>query len=281
VRLDAPALDRLRFSEAQCDALFAAILIDDQVDPHTELPDTIPLDYDESRLLDCFALSRQLWKVGVDRGELIEIVKTLKRDGNLGPEDRLRFKHIRAKFKHLRFAYALYDTHHRYPVMLNWITTAMGHLQDAMKNGRPGVVAREAALSRFFLMSASQYFLTRDVDHFSPSSSNGFRHYVEAQVATLRNVLDKPAVTGREFHETRKIVSRQASFYNSLLALEPSRESFIISRAMSAINGLMGRMHDELVERRIAGTQDYHRESFSLPDEIRQRLVVLVARYPQ
>lgn len=277
--LDAQALDRLRFSGAQRDALFAAILIDDEVDPHTELPDAILLDYKESQLVDCFALSRDLWKTGVDQAELTEIVRTLKRDGDLGAEDRLRFKHIRAKFKHLRFAYALYDTHHRYPMMLNWITTAMGHLQDAMKNGRPGAISREAALSRFFLTGAPQYFLAREINRFSPSSGAGFRHYVETQVETLREVLAKPAVTGREFHETRKIVSRQVSFYNSLLALERSAEVFMITRAMSAINGLMGRMHDELVERRVAGAQDYHRESFALPGEIRHRLTTLVARY--
>jgi hypothetical protein len=36
-----------------------------------------------------------------------------------------------------------------------------------------------------------------------------------------------------------------------------------------------------LVERRVAGTQDYHRESFCLPDDIRRRLIALVDRYPE
>ena len=53
-----------------------------------------------------------------------------------------------------------------------------------------------------------------------------------------------------------------------------------MSRSLAAINGLMGTMHDALIEQRIAGTRDYHREPFALPDEIRRRLTMLAERYP-
>jgi hypothetical protein len=279
VILRADDLDSKIFTAKHCDALFEAILIDDEVDAHTELPDHITLDFNRDQLIDNFRLCRQLWKTGVDHAELVELSQIVAREGDLGPEDRLRYKYARAKFKHLRFAYALYGAGHRYPLLLNWMTTAMGHLQDAFKNGQPGPVARQAALSRIFLSRLPQHLLAREIDHLVPSSGIGFRTYVERQIMTLKSILAMDAVTGREFHETRKIISRQVSFYDTLRTIQPSDEAYLMSRSLSAINGLMGRMHDELIERKVAGTQDYHRERFALPEEIRDRLSALVARY--
>jgi hypothetical protein len=279
VILNGYALDQRRFTDDQCDALFEAILVDDVVDPHTELPPTIRLDYHEDLLADCFRLSRQLWKTSVSHGALVELFHKLMRDRTLTPEDQLRFKHARAKLKNLRFAHALYDERHRYPVMMNWVTTAMGHLQDAFKNKQSSAVARQVMLSRFFLTALPQRVLTHEIDHLVPTSSAGFRHYTELQVARLRAVLAKEAVTGHEFHETRKIISRQVAFYNSLVTIAPSREDYMVSRSLIAINGLMGSMHDDLIEHRIAGTSDYYRDRFVLPEEIRQRLQTLVTRF--
>jgi hypothetical protein len=278
--LDARALDAKRFSDAQCEALFEAVLIDDVLDPVTDLPDRITLDHDEEQLLDCFRICRQLWKTGVDHAELVELNRLLGRDHDLSPADRLRFKYTRAKFKHLRFAYALYGAKHRYPVILDWMTTAMGHLQDAFKNGEARAVKREVALAHAFLSRLPQALLTREIDNFAPTDTASFRRYVERQVVTLRGVLAKEQVTGHEFHATRKIISRQVSFYDSLRTIAPTEQSFRMSRALAAINGLMGDMHDTLIERRIAGTQDYHKEGFALPVEISGRLKALVERYP-
>lgn len=275
-----PAAALPRFTAAQCEALFAAVLIDDEVDAHTELPATIMLDYGERELVACFAICRQLWETGVRRDELLALTRTLWRDGDLDAGDRLRFKHARARFKHLRFAFSLYDATHRYPVMLDWMTTAMGHLQDAFKNGRRGAVAREAVLSRVFLSALPQRRLAREIARFSPGSGASFRVQVLREVATLRRVLTADAVTGAQFHATRKIISRQVSFYDTLRTIEPSQQAYMMSRSLAAINGLMGSMHDDLVEQRIAGTRDYHREPFALPGEIRQRLEMLVGRYP-
>lgn len=278
---DMAPVDEPRFTAAQCDALFAAVLIDDEIDAHTELPERITLDYSDRQLVACFAISRQLWATGVRRDELLSLTRALWRDGDLGAEDRLRFKHARARFKHLRFAHGLYDARHRYPLMLDWITTAMGHLQDAFKNGRRNAMAREAVLARLFLSAPSQWLLAHEIRRFSPASGADFRAYLLKQVATLRRVLARDEMTGAQFHATRKIISRQVSFYDTLRTIEPSAEAYRMSRALAAINGLMGAMHDDLVRQRIAGTRDYHRAPFALPPEIRQRLTMLVDRYPR
>ncbi len=278
--LGAAALDEPRFTDRQCDDLFAAVLIDDEVDAQTELPATIRLDFGERQLTDCFRICRQLWTTGVDRQELLTLAQRLWRDRDLSPDDRLRFKYARAKFKHLRFAYALYGSSHGYPVVLDWMTTAMGHLQDAFKNGRKRAVGGETALFRLFLAAGPRHLLEREVNSFTPSSSAGFRSYVLGQMAAIKGILSREALTGAKFHATRKIISRQVSFYDSLRTIEPGREAYLMSRSLSAINGLMGRMHDDLVEQRLAGSFDYHREPLTLPAAIRSRLESLVTLYP-
>jgi len=276
---DAEALDARRFSDAQCAALFEAVLIDDEVDAHTELPDRITLDHNPAQLLDCYRICRQLWRTGVDRDAMIACNALLLRDRDLGPEDRLRFKYARARFKHLRFAHALYGERHTYPILFDWMTVLLGHLQDAFKTGLAGRVYSESLLCRLFLARGPWRLLEREVDRLTPTTSAGFRDYVAREIATLETMLSRELLTGAQFHATRKIASRLVSFYDTWRTIAPSDEAFKMSRALAAINGLMGAMHDILIERRVAGTQDYHRDPFALPAEIRERIVALVARY--
>ena len=49
----------------------------------------------------------------------------------------------------------------------------------------------------------------------------------------------KPQLTGREFHDVRKIISQQVSYYDTLRSLDPeNKEALLISRFLAAINGL-------------------------------------------
>ncbi len=276
--VDPNGRDDRPFSDAQCQALFDAVLIDDEVDAHTELPARITLDHDPEILWDCYRISRQLW-AGVDLQEMIALNAVLRQRRTLASADRFRFKYARAKFKHLRFACALYGERHAYPTMLDWMTTALGHLQDAFKLGLGGKVYREALLCRVFLARGVQAILRRQVDHLAPTSVASFRAYVARQIATLEEAATRDVLTGAQFHASRKIASRLVSFYDTLRIVAPSDEAFKMSRSLAAINGLMGAMHDELIERRVAGTQDYHHDSFGLPEEIRARISALVERY--
>ena len=266
-----------RFPDERLEALFAAILIDDVVDAQTELSGRITLDHPGTLLARCFALDRQLWLEQVSHAELRELLQRLSRDRDLSVDDRLRFKHARAKLKHYRFACALYSQAHRYPRVIDWFTTALGHLQDAFKLGQRARVGREAQIARAFLLPGVWTLLR----HRSGTLSDGpgFRAYLTRQLGELAHIVAHPTVTGHGFHTARKIVSRQGAFYNTLLTLEPSDDSYRMSRALAAINGLMGAMHDRLVEEREAGTRDYHREGFALPPEIAGRIAELLARY--
>ena len=86
-------------------------------------------------------------------------------------------------------------------------------------------------------------------------------------------------LTGSEFHAMRKLVSQQVSFYDTLRSLEHSDVAYRMSRFLSAINGLMGVRHDEMVEQAISDKGSY-RTAMALDADIRWRLEMLVARYP-
>jgi hypothetical protein len=278
--LDAGALDARNFSRAQLDAFFGAILINDKVDADTPPPDTVALDFAPELLIDCYRLSRQSWKEGVDRGAMIALTDRLRRDRDLGPDDRLAFKYARARVKQVRFACALFGAQHRYPIILDWMTTALGHLQDAFKTGNKAAVWREALLCRLFLSGGPYALLRREIDRLRPATSAGFRTYLLRQIGTLRAMLARDTLTGGQFHAMRKVISRQIAFYTALGTIQPSEPNHRMMRMLAAINGLMGGMHDELIDRRAAGTQDYHGDHFALPDDIRARLTALVSLYP-
>ncbi|MEN2787218.1 hypothetical protein ACFOKI_04815 [Sphingomonas qilianensis] len=268
------------FSQAQLDALFAAILVNDVVDAAVQLPPAIRLDYPTGHLADGFALSRQLWETGFDRGALIAMATKLGREGTIDATEQLWFKHVRAKFKHLRFAFVLYGVEHRCPPTFKAVTTSMGHLQDAFRNGRPGAVTRQAVLLRLLLARMPLAVLGREIIRMKPSDSADFRRFTLGQIGELRAMLAADRVTGHQFHVARKIVSRQVSFHDDMRTIHPSPEHLALSRYLSAINGLMGQYHDGLVLRKVSGELDYARETFAFPPDIRARLLALVGGYP-
>lgn len=268
------------FSPTELEALFAAILVNDVVDASVDLPDVIRIDYPTEHLADGFALSRQLWEQGFDRDALIALAGKLGREGEIDAAEQLWFKHVRAKFKHLRFAFVLYGAEHRCPATFKAVTTAMGHLQDAFRGGRRGAVARQAAVLRLLLARVPLAVLRRETLRMTPSDGGDFARFTAAQITELRGMLAADTITGHKFHVARKIVSRQVSFHDDMRTIHPAPEHFLLSRYLSAINGLMGQFHDGLVARKASGELDYARETFAFPPDIRARLTALVERYP-
>ncbi|WBO21033.1 hypothetical protein [Sphingomonas abietis] len=277
--LDRAALDAGPFPIAQCDALFAAVLIDDELDADARLPAEIRFDYAQDELAACFRICRQLWYSGFDRDGLGQLIARLVRDRDLDAADRLRFKHIRAKFKHFRYAHALYGAPHAYPRLLNRVTVTMGHLQDAYRNKRRGTVLREAYILRLLLARLPLARLYREADRLLLTSPSAFRALLEKDVRSLAALVADDMVTGHRFHVTRKVIGRQVSFWDTLRTIEPTQDRYDMSRSLSAINGLMGDLHDQLVERRAVDRASYGR-SFVLPAEIKARIKALLEVYP-
>lgn len=273
------ALDAIRFPPETLDALVAAIDINDRIDLTADLPAAVTLDYPPDRFVDGFALSRQLWQEGFDWRGLLAMAGQLRRGGTLDEEQRRWFKQVRACFKHLRFAFFLYDARHRSPQMLSLVTLVLGELQDAVKVRGPREVRRHAVRLELLLAGPARLLLARETDRLLPSDAAGYRRFTLSQMGTLRPLLAAPLTGAHAFHAARKVVSRQVSFHDDMRTLHPSPEHVATARALATINGLMGQFHDELVARDAAGSFRYARDTFALPPEIRARLEALVALY--
>ncbi len=259
-------------TSAESEALFAAVLVHDTIDLAATLPEPIALAFGPDRFARFFALARAAWADGVDRPGLARIATAALRGRPLGAAEAAAFKDVRARFKQLRFAYVMFDRAHDYPVALHRITKAMGHLQDALRHGRRLRAARHALVLRLLAARLPFDRMVRGFDRFRPSDPASFRTYLDGEMAAIRTALASPEITARHFHETRKIVSRLVAMFDCVDTLEPSPEHRAIVRYLSTINGLMGGMHDEMIARRLAGTQDYHGESFALPETVAVRL---------
>jgi hypothetical protein len=269
------------FSVQQCDALFAAILVHDDIDLAAELPDTIQLDYSQEQFTRCYRICLQLWQQGVDRKFLIRVAEHAYRHRCLDPETQLTFKNMRAKFKHLRFANMTFDKRHCYPPEFHRVIRKMGNLQDALKHEQAAEVGRNAIFLRLLAINFVYTYSTWKITHFKPTTTAAFGDYVNREMDFIRQHLVEQRVTGRVFHEMRKVISRQVALYDNMKILYPSPYHREISAYLSTINGLMGNMHDELVTRHFDDAQDYESHTFEVPEKIRQRLTALTRKYQQ
>jgi hypothetical protein len=260
-------------------ALFEAVEIDDVVDAEVSLPDPIDLRCPQDEIRRCFALGLQFWSRGFNRASLLRLVHRLLRHGDLAPAERLEYKHIRAKYKQFRFALVLYGARHRVPLLLSVTVAVMGHLQDAFRNRRRGAVTGYALLLRCLLARPAWQAVQRRARRIRLDDETGFLRYRRTEILRLREMLGQDELTGHMFHATRKIVSRQVSFYDTRRSLRPSDHDYRMSRFLSAINGLMGSRHDDMVEQAAAGERAY-RTAAPLDADIRRRLETFVARYP-
>ena len=266
------------FTQAQCDALFAAVLVHDDIDLDATLPLPVRLDYDGEQLARCYGLCNKLWYTGVDRSHFRKLVFTIVGGNPLDDAQRVEFKHIRARYKHIHFACYTLDERHRYPRALHWITGVMGHVQDALKYGTLAEASRYAVIL-FALRAALSHMVDREVADFRAASGNDFRAHVQGQIRSIGTRIAIPEVTGSEFHEIRKIISRLVALFDNLKILYPSTYHQDVSRYLSTINGLMGTFHDGLVQRKMQRTLHYHRDRFAISDPIRARLETLVAGF--
>lgn len=267
------------FTPQQIESLFAAVLAHDTLYRDTSLPDAIHLNYTQEQLNQCYSLCQQLFLQGVEQGMLTGLVEKLLMDQSLTPEQQLMFRDVRAKMKHLRFAYLTLGKRHRYPRLFHWLTAALGYLQDAFKNKQTKAIIRFALRSRLFLTRPFYYFVLKEINSFQPSTPEDLRLHINSEVNFLRAKLTKDGVTSREFHEMRKVVSRLVAFYDNLKILYPMEYHNQISLYLSTINGLMGSLHDELIAKKFNKTQNYYSETFKIPADISSRLNALTKKY--
>jgi len=269
----------LLFSEQQCAAVFSAVLADDDINLSAKLPEKIYFDYSQAQLTECYYLCRQLWQQDVDRKVLAAMINKIYHQQSFDEKDQLAFKYIRAKFKHLRYAFALYDQRHKYPSKFHIFTALMGSLQDAFKNQQIATMKRFALLLKFLLTPSIYAFIVKEVNQFTPTSITAFKQHENEQLNFLQVNLAKAEVTSKVFHKMRKVIGRQTAFYTTIKVLYPAEYHEQMFMYLSTINGMMGDLHDELVSKKFQKQQDYNRDTFIIPDEIKSRLVAYTALY--
>lgn len=270
-----------KISPAITQRLFTAIDEDDVVDEYVDLPAKIHLQYSQKTLQKNYALCLQLWQEGCSRQALLSLVLKQLREGHLSDREKAQYKYMRARYKHLRFAQRLYLRSHYSGFIFNKTTVALGHFQDGFRNNNDKLTLTYGnKLRRFYLSSPVWAFVQYALGHGRLETSDGFAAYCRNQIAKLRAMVEKPLVTGSEFHDIRKIISQQVSFYDTLRSIEPDNlDAYKISRFLAAINGLMGRKHDEMVLANLEKHQPYETPA-ALDEQIRQRLEIFLARYP-
>lgn len=266
--------DAGRFAPAVCDAFFAAVLVNDVVDAELPPPDALPLDHPADALAAGFALCRQVWAEGYDRPLLARVAWDAL--AGRGMPEAVAFKRVRAKFKQLRFAHALYGRAHRYPPWLDRTTILMGQLQDAVRHGQGARARGRAALLRVAASAPAARWLAREAGRLDADDPAGFRARLEADLARLGALLAGGRVTGRGFHDARKVVSRHNGFWTQMAVLRPCPRHHRLFRWLSAVNGEMGAFHDRLVAARAADPASY-RAAFELPAPIAERIAALLA----
>ncbi len=266
------------FPAETLDALANAVEIDDVFDRHVSLPEPIVLACNQEQMRSCFALCWQFWNSEVVRSELSELIKALVRERDLAPPDRLRYKRIRAAYKELRAALILYTAGHREPLLFRTTVRVMGRMQDAFRYGRRPAVRAYGLLLRLLLSAPVWKIARRPAGRVDIDTPKGFLAYREQEVRQLEQLLAREQFSGGEFHAMRKIVSRHVAFYGTLRTLRPDGTAYKTWRYLSAINGLMGARHDELVQQAVSGRHHY-RVATPLPHEIRWRLEAFVKSY--
>lgn len=263
------------FPPAICEALFEAVDIDDVVDPEVSLPHPISLAGTADELQRCFALCLQFWRQGFSRDELLDLVKILQETADLNASQRRDYKLIRAKYKHLRFALMLYRADHKVPKLFGATVAIMGHLQDSFRNDRRRATRAYTWFLRLLLTRPIWDYVRRRVAASSLTTAGDYLVDRQRDMDRLRDMLKQQFFTGTQFHTMRKIVSKQVSFYDTLRSLEPNEHDYKMSRYLSAINGLMGSRHDDMVEMAGRGERAYNSLA-PLDDDIRVRLETLV-----
>lgn len=271
------SLESPQATKAQFAALMQNILDDDVVNLQACCPTNPALNFTVEELASCYRLAWQLLISGVNMSATRRLVSTIAIHGSATPEQTIHFKFMRARFKKMRFACANYSEQHAYPESLHSITRLMGRFQDAFKNGQK-LRTLWFGINLWCRLRAGFFGeLHESLVQAQLSTLDSFQRYIAAENQHLaETVQEETLITARQFHELRKIISRRIALSDTRRALYPSPEFDAVSLFLATINGLMGKMHDDLVLKKIQNKLDYEQELFKLPDEIATRIRALI-----
>ncbi len=267
-----------KYPQEVVDRLFLAIDEDDVINSETTEFPSVVFGTSQQNIRDYYALCLQLWEEGFTRQELLSLINQVLAGQELTKAQRKQYKFIRARYKHLRFAQRLYSQKHDADKIFKATTVYLGHFQDGFKNGDKNSVQYYGKILRLLLSRPIWSWVKYSLNHLHVDSETGFQRYVCAQLNELSTMLNKATVTGTEFHDIRKIVSQQVSFFDTQRSIENNpTQVYAISRFLANINGLMGDKHDEMVADKLSGVREYETPT-TLDSQLRSDLEQLVEK---
>jgi hypothetical protein len=270
-------LESPKVAQAQLATLMQNILDDDVINLEARCPTNPEPDFTAAELEECYRLAWQLLVTGVDISATRALIASIALRGGATAEQTINFKFMRARFKKMRFACANYSEAHAYPARLDSITKLMGRFQDAFKNGQKRRTCWLGIKLWWRLEKGFFSELHETLVQAKLTSVESFHRFIAAENQELAKAAEvQSSVTARQFHDMRKIISRRIALSDTRRAVTPSADYDAVSLFLATLNGLMGRMHDDLVVVKIRNKLDYETELFQLPDEIASRIRSLV-----
>ncbi|MBK0034797.1 hypothetical protein IBT47_21135 [Erwinia sp. S43] len=269
-----------KFSPETIERLFTAVEEDDKLVESASLPTFIELRCSTDDIRHYYALCLQFWEDGFKREDLLDLINHVLQGNVLSEKERLQYKYIRARYKHLRFAQRLYSKKHESNFIFRQTTVFLGHFQDAFRNHNEKNIKIYGRLLNVILSAPVWSVVRYCLRHTVLDDDHGFIQYRQQQIRKLQEAIANPKLTGDEFHDVRKIVSQQVSYYDTMRSLDPGNlDACQLSGFLSNINGLMGDRHDEMVADKLSGKKSYS-ESSQMANNIRQPIEMFVTRYP-
>lgn len=111
--------------------LFIAVDDNDVIDTQVSLPPTITLRCSPEIIHDNYALCLRFWLDGVNRKELLHLTLKQAKGKILTDDERKKYKYMRARYKHLRFAQRLYLKKHQDGFLFGKTTVFWGVFRTA------------------------------------------------------------------------------------------------------------------------------------------------------
>ncbi|WP_208642870.1 hypothetical protein [Rahnella woolbedingensis] len=270
-----------RFPSETVQSIFTAVEEDDTINPEVSLQDeVINLQCSQDAIWSCYSLCLQFWEEGFTREGLLRLINKVLKGGELTESERMQYKYIRARYKHLRFAQRLYSKKHESHLLFRQTTVYLGHFQDAFRNGKKSNIRYYGNILRLFLSAPAWTIVRYALRHTELDNEKGFLSYRQDQIRKLQCLLSTTELTGKAFHDVRKIISQHVSYFDTARSIDPADiNAHQVSQFLANINGLMGDKHDDMVADKLAGRKPYDEPSI-LDDNIRQPLELFLARYP-
>ena len=259
--------------------LMQAIARHDTIYPNPHLPASIEVSLRKKEIRELFQLHADLWHEGLERKKILAIIEQYRSGRIPSAQDIADLKDVRARLKQLRFAFVAFDRSHSAPSAIDDLATTLGHLQDAVKAEKPELVRKEAKSAVDLLTKSKMAKVEKEITDFQPSGKTSFTQWLNEQALEIDESLRAKSLTPKQYHETRKAISRLVAVFDALNTTGPSETTQRTVELLSTLNGKMGGEHDVLVVGKLDGTLDYYEGDVTLAPDVRAMLEEVVERF--